>query len=92
MAWHPLGHVLATASNDHSTKFWSRQQVDNIKFHFHNRFKTTEVVAKDYKNETEILAEISKQVRLETGFEEQEPGYFEWLDIILRCNFRTERN
>lgn len=60
MAWHPLGHVLATASNDHSTKFWSRQQ-------------TTEVVAKDYpKNETEILAEISKQVRLETGIEEPE--------------------
>jgi len=24
MAWHPMGHVLATASNDHSTKFWSR--------------------------------------------------------------------
>ena len=27
MAWHPMGHVLATASNDHSTKFWSRAVV-----------------------------------------------------------------
>lgn len=24
MAWHPLGHVLATASNDHFVKFWGR--------------------------------------------------------------------
>jgi len=24
IAWHPLGHVLASGSNDHTTKFWSR--------------------------------------------------------------------
>ncbi|XP_014673749.1 PREDICTED: pre-mRNA 3' end processing protein WDR33-like [Priapulus caudatus] len=24
MAWHPLGHILATGSNDHTTKFWAR--------------------------------------------------------------------
>lgn len=24
MAWHPLGHVLATGSNDHATRFWTR--------------------------------------------------------------------
>ena len=44
-------------------------------FNFYS--KTTELVAKDYpKNETEMLAEISKQVRLESGLEdEQETGY-----------------
>ncbi|KAH3823229.1 hypothetical protein DPMN_125028 [Dreissena polymorpha] len=26
LAWHPLGHVLASASNDHSTKFWTRNR------------------------------------------------------------------
>jgi WD40 repeat protein len=26
IAWHPLGHLVATASNDHTTKFWSRQR------------------------------------------------------------------
>jgi len=24
MAWHPLGHLLATGSKDYFTKFWSR--------------------------------------------------------------------
>lgn len=24
--WHPLGHVVATASNDHTTKFWCRNR------------------------------------------------------------------
>jgi polyadenylation factor subunit 2 len=26
MKFHPQGHVLATASNDHTTKFWSRSR------------------------------------------------------------------
>eukprot|EP01134_Creolimax_fragrantissima_P003722 CFRG3722T1 len=24
LSWHPMGHMLASASNDHSTKFWTR--------------------------------------------------------------------
>ncbi|CAH1772782.1 unnamed protein product [Owenia fusiformis] len=24
MSWHPLGHILVSGSNDHNTKFWSR--------------------------------------------------------------------
>ncbi|OMH84032.1 pre-mRNA 3' end processing protein WDR33 [Zancudomyces culisetae] len=24
VTWHPLGHLLATGSNDHTTKFWTR--------------------------------------------------------------------
>ena len=26
LAYHPLGHLLVTASNDHSTRFWSRER------------------------------------------------------------------
>jgi polyadenylation factor subunit 2 len=26
MAWHPLGHVLCSGSNDHTTKFWVRNR------------------------------------------------------------------
>lgn len=26
MQWHPVGHVLASGSNDHTTKFWTRQR------------------------------------------------------------------
>ena len=24
LAWHPLGHILCSGSNDHSCKFWTR--------------------------------------------------------------------
>ena len=26
LAYHPFGHVLASASNDHTTRFWSRNR------------------------------------------------------------------
>lgn len=26
LAWHPLGHILASSSNDHTTKFWTRHR------------------------------------------------------------------
>ncbi|XP_064642094.1 pre-mRNA 3' end processing protein WDR33-like isoform X2 [Lineus longissimus] len=26
LAWHPLGHTLASGSNDHTTKFWTRNR------------------------------------------------------------------
>ena len=27
--WHPLGHVLASGSNDHTAKFWTRNRPGN---------------------------------------------------------------
>ncbi|XP_069106049.1 pre-mRNA 3' end processing protein WDR33-like [Argopecten irradians] len=26
LAWHPLGHILVSGSNDHTTKFWTRNR------------------------------------------------------------------
>lgn len=26
LEWHPLGHILATGSNDNNTKFWARNR------------------------------------------------------------------
>lgn len=26
LAWHPMGHILASGSNDHTTKFWTRNR------------------------------------------------------------------
>jgi polyadenylation factor subunit 2 len=25
--WHPLGHILVSGSNDHSTRFWTRNRL-----------------------------------------------------------------
>eukprot|EP00191_Tetraselmis_sp_GSL018_P015311 CAMPEP_0177593176 /NCGR_PEP_ID=MMETSP0419_2-20121207/8992_1 /TAXON_ID=582737 /ORGANISM="Tetraselmis sp., Strain GSL018" /LENGTH=438 /DNA_ID=CAMNT_0019084169 /DNA_START=152 /DNA_END=1465 /DNA_ORIENTATION=- len=30
MAWHPMGHMLSTGSNDYSTKFWGRARPGDI--------------------------------------------------------------
>lgn len=26
LKWHPLGHILCSGSNDHTTKFWTRNR------------------------------------------------------------------
>lgn len=26
LAWHPLGHILCSGSNDHTSKFWTRNR------------------------------------------------------------------
>ncbi|KIK19561.1 hypothetical protein PISMIDRAFT_623653 [Pisolithus microcarpus 441] len=30
LAFHPLGHILVTASNDHTTRFWSRERPGDV--------------------------------------------------------------
>ena len=32
LSWHPLGHILTSGSNDHTTKFWTRNRPgDNMR-------------------------------------------------------------
>ncbi|PWN35895.1 WD40 repeat-like protein [Meira miltonrushii] len=30
LKWHPLGHILASGSNDHSTRFWERARPEDV--------------------------------------------------------------
>lgn len=30
MTFHPLGHILVSASNDHTTRFWSRERPGDV--------------------------------------------------------------
>lgn len=59
LAFHPLGHLLCSASNDHTTRFWSRarpgQKVLGDRFHL-GRDKARELGEKDdYEGEFSSL-------------------------------------
>lgn len=43
--WHPLGHVLATGSNDHYVRFWSRSQPDDPQNCFKDKYHLGEEAA-----------------------------------------------
>jgi polyadenylation factor subunit 2 len=30
LAWHPVGHILCSGSNDHTSKFWTRQKPGDV--------------------------------------------------------------
>lgn len=30
LAWHPLGHILCSGSNDHTIKFWTRNRPGDL--------------------------------------------------------------
>ena len=30
LAWHPLGHILCSGSNDHTSKFWTRNRPGDL--------------------------------------------------------------
>eukprot|EP01133_Synstelium_polycarpum_P005949 gene5949-6889_t len=48
--WHPIGHILASGSNDHTTKFWCRNRPgDTMKDKYNNPH-----AAHDIENEDDI--------------------------------------
>ena len=42
--WHPLGHILASGSNDHTAKFWTRNRpgMENSIIFFYLNTKSTD--------------------------------------------------
>lgn len=48
IAWHPLGHILATCSNDHTTKFWSRNRPGDSLQDRHSRDRFADQMEEDY--------------------------------------------
>ncbi|KAL8292895.1 hypothetical protein RQP46_000589 [Phenoliferia psychrophenolica] len=58
LAFHPLGHILCSASNDHTTRFWSRgrpgQRVLNDRFHL-GRDKAREMGSREDEEEEDFV-------------------------------------
>ncbi|KXJ05123.1 pre-mRNA 3' end processing protein WDR33, partial [Exaiptasia diaphana] len=43
LAWHPLGHILCSGSNDHSSKFWTRNKLgDRMRDKYNLNMQDTE--------------------------------------------------
>uniref|UniRef100_T1IMW3 Vps41 beta-propeller domain-containing protein n=1 Tax=Strigamia maritima TaxID=126957 RepID=T1IMW3_STRMM len=64
LAWHPLGHILCSGSNDHSTKFWARNRPgDKMEDKFNSKASTS--VVGDHV--PEICDEIIPGLELELG-------------------------
>ena len=45
LSWHPLGQILATGSNDHYVRFWSRSQPDDPQDCFKDKYHLGEEAA-----------------------------------------------
>jgi len=50
LSWHPSGHILATGSNDHSVKFWSRNRPGDSMRDKYNLNTLPPGVEEDYGN------------------------------------------
>lgn len=82
MAWHPMGHVLATASNDHSTKFWSRAVTSDVSLKDDisslKGVELTETINKSLKsNDSVVEEEVEEEVEIPGlgGWDEQSVNF-----------------
>ncbi|XP_048258673.1 pre-mRNA 3' end processing protein WDR33-like [Haliotis rufescens] len=61
LAWHPLGHILASGSNDHSTKFWTRNRPGDTmrdKYNLNNLPTGTEQELLEYDLEPQLMPSL----------------------------------
>jgi len=42
--WHPIGHILVSGSNDHTTRFWTRNRPGDT---MHDRFNVSRKEAEE---------------------------------------------
>lgn len=44
LAWHPLGHILCSGSNDHTSKFWTRNRPgDTLKDRYNTGYEDGDI-------------------------------------------------
>ena len=44
LAWHPLGHILCSGSNDHTSKFWTRNRPgDRLKDRYNTGYEDGDI-------------------------------------------------
>ncbi|KAL1236877.1 pre-mRNA 3' end processing protein [Trichinella pseudospiralis] len=93
--WHPLGHILASGSNDNNTKFWTRNKIGDTIEDFYcvpqsMHEQSASEANKEANDETETAAEKQKREFNEIlGI--QIPGMGLEADILEKIREKAER-
>ncbi|CAG8583717.1 12968_t:CDS:10 [Acaulospora morrowiae] len=68
--WHPIGHILVSGSNDHSTRFWTRARPgDTVQDKYHvGRQRAEELGLKDVDNDDFVPGLTFSNGGLMSGF------------------------
>ncbi|CAG8550962.1 10476_t:CDS:10, partial [Acaulospora colombiana] len=68
--WHPIGHILVSGSNDHSTRFWTRARPgDTVQDKYHvGRQRAEELGLKDVDNDDFVPGLTFNNGGLMSGF------------------------
>jgi len=76
LAWHPMGHIIASTSNDHSTRFWTRNRPGDDMTDKYNANQLPE------EEKAEALASLVEAARMN-------PGRFGKLPSVLEGYIET---
>ncbi|KAJ3124524.1 hypothetical protein HK098_001072 [Nowakowskiella sp. JEL0407] len=66
--WHPLGHILVSGSNDHTTRFWTRNRPgDNVLDRFNLSRKEAEALGIEHTQDLEMEEEEEEDTGMLPG-------------------------
>lgn len=74
LSWHPLGHILATGSNDHYVRFWSRSQPGDPQNCFKDKYHLGEEAAEAQGTYDRSKAGKEKREQEEQELEDEAEG------------------
>lgn len=84
LAWHPLGHILCSGSNDHSSKFWTRNRPGDQMRDKYNLNTLPANIAGFEDNEIDdvsVIPGMGPEDKVEVNNQNQEDGMIPGLDM-----------
>ncbi|XP_035218148.1 pre-mRNA 3' end processing protein WDR33-like isoform X1 [Stegodyphus dumicola] len=96
LAWHPLGHILCSGSNDHSSKFWTRNRPgDRMRDKYNlNTLPKGQEDAADYDDSGTIssIPGMGLEYGLPEHLKPQENNFEDEVTVIPGLDFTSEES